>query len=73
MIHECIEMLNCLIGIVCGSGLGPIADKIENKIILDYDEIPHMSKSGQFLKAQYQKLLFDIGFRFLSPSFLYQY
>ena len=33
-------------GIICGSGLGPIADQIDDPICLDYNEIPHLQKIG---------------------------
>ena len=29
------------VGIICGTGLGPIADRIENPAVLSYSEIPH--------------------------------
>lgn len=32
-------------GIVLGSGLGELGEKIENKIVIPYGEIPHFSKS----------------------------
>ena len=34
------------LGIICGSGLGPIADQIDDPICLDYNEIPHLQKIG---------------------------
>ena len=38
-------------GIICGSGLGPIADQIDDPICLDYNEIPHLQKIGLDLFA----------------------
>lgn len=34
-----------LVGIVLGSGLGKLADKIENQIVVKYSEIPNFAKS----------------------------
>lgn len=34
------------IGIILGSGLGILADEIENKISIPYEEIPHFAKSN---------------------------
>ena len=39
------------LGIICGSGLGPIADQIDDPICLDYNEIPHLQKIGVDLFA----------------------
>ena len=33
------------LAIICGSGLGPLADKIENPIVIDYQDIPHFPVS----------------------------
>ena len=46
------------IGIVLGSGLGKLAEKIENPIVIDYTDIPHFSAStveshkGKFIFGQ---------------------
>lgn len=29
------------VGIICGTGMGSLADRVENKTIIPYDEIPH--------------------------------
>ena len=34
-----------LVGIICGSGLGNIGELIENKTILNYDDIPDFPRS----------------------------
>lgn len=33
------------IAIILGSGLGPLADEIENPIVIDYQDIPFFPKS----------------------------
>jgi purine-nucleoside phosphorylase len=33
------------VGIVCGTGMGALADKVEHKIVVPYDEIPHFPVS----------------------------
>ena len=33
------------IAIILGSGLGPLADEIENPIVLSYENIPHFVQS----------------------------
>ena len=33
------------IGIILGSGLGELAEKIENRIVIPYSEIPNFAKS----------------------------
>ena len=33
------------IGIVCGSGLGGLGEKVEDKISIDYKDIPHFPVS----------------------------
>ena len=33
------------IGIVCGSGLGGLGEKIEEKVSIDYKDIPHFPVS----------------------------
>ena len=45
------ERDNIYLGIICGSGLGPIADQIDDPICLDYNEIPHLQKIGVDLFA----------------------
>ena len=49
---QCVEVIrkkvpnfNAKIGIVLGSGLGPLADKIENKITISYEELPGVPTS----------------------------
>ena len=42
----CQFLISTFLGLICGSGLGTIADQVQNKICLDYDEIPHMHKTG---------------------------
>lgn len=37
--------MNPTIGMVLGSGLGPLADEIEDAVILPYEEIPHWPQS----------------------------
>jgi|SRR5574344_1283896 purine-nucleoside phosphorylase len=51
-INEAVDFLkkkfsgkNPLVGIVLGSGLGKLADKIENQIVVNYSEIPNFAKS----------------------------
>jgi len=34
------------IGLVLGSGLGPVVDAIENQIVLDYNQIPGFKKTS---------------------------
>lgn len=34
-----------IVGIICGSGLGEIADLIEDKVILPYSDIPEFPRS----------------------------
>lgn len=34
-----------IVGIICGSGLGNIAELVENKVILSYEEIPDFPRS----------------------------
>ncbi|WP_042477338.1 purine-nucleoside phosphorylase [Bacillus ndiopicus] len=34
------------IGMILGSGLGPLADEIENAVTIPYNEIPHFAKSS---------------------------
>ena len=29
------------VGIICGTGMGSLADRVENKTIIPYGEIPH--------------------------------
>ena len=45
-------------GIICGSGLGPIADQIDDPICLDYNEIPHLQKIGLDLFANLESFRF---------------
>ena len=51
------------IGIVLGSGLGKLAEKIENPIVIDYTDIPHFSAStveshkGKFIFAKENSFL----------------
>lgn len=46
-----------LVAIICGSGLGEIADLVEDKIILPYTDIPEFPRStGKLIKLN--KLLF---------------
>jgi len=45
------------LGIICGSGLGPIADQIEDPICLDYNEIPHLQKIGPGVQGHAGKLI----------------
>lgn len=33
------------VGVILGSGLGPLADRVENAVAVSYEEIPHMRKS----------------------------
>lgn len=33
------------LAIICGSGLGALADQIEDAIVLDYEQIPHFPAS----------------------------
>lgn len=33
------------VGLILGSGLGDLADKVENKVVIKYDEIPHFPVS----------------------------
>jgi purine-nucleoside phosphorylase len=35
-----------VLGLILGSGLGILAEEIENPIKIKYDEIPHFSKSS---------------------------
>ena len=44
------------IGIVLGSGLGKLAEQIENAIIIDYTDIPHFSAST--VESHKGKLIF---------------
>ena len=43
------------VGIILGSGLGPLADQVENAVVVPFGEIPHMKRStatshkGQFV------------------------
>lgn len=47
------------IGVILGSGLGDLADKIQNKIIIKYEDIPNLPKStvkghkGQFVTGDF--------------------
>ncbi len=34
-----------IVGIICGSGLGEIADLVEDKVILPYSDIPEFPRS----------------------------
>ena len=34
------------IGIICGSGLGELGERVENSVTLDYDSIPYFKKRG---------------------------
>jgi purine-nucleoside phosphorylase len=39
-----------IVAIICGSGLGQIADMVQQKIVLPYEEIPEFPRStGNFL------------------------
>lgn len=52
--------INPAVGLILGSGLGDMANRIENKIIIRYEDIPHFPKStvqghaGQFVFGEYQ-------------------
>ena len=61
-LHEAASRLHALIGgrkpeigIILGSGLGPLADQVENAVQVPFEQIPHMKKStatghvGQFV------------------------
>ena len=49
-----------ILGIICGSGLGPIADQIDDPICLDYNEIPHLQKIGLDLFANLERFRYHI-------------
>eukprot|EP00056_Hartaetosiga_gracilis_P019908 m.16573 g.16573 ORF g.16573 m.16573 type:complete len:319 (-) comp8024_c0_seq1:198-1154(-) len=51
-IHEAAQFLKGkldgttpLIGVICGSGLGPLADKVEDATVVGYEDIPHFPVS----------------------------
>jgi purine nucleoside phosphorylase len=56
-VEEAVDYISGLIkiqpelGIVCGSGLGQIAENIKNGIKIDYNDIPHFRKSGQCIQT----------------------
>jgi len=52
-----IGNLNPDLGVVCGSGLGSFADELENQISIDYNEIPHMKKTGTVVQGHAGKLI----------------
>lgn len=43
-IKEKIE-IRPLIGIICGTGLGSVADRIQNKVVINYNLIPNFPRS----------------------------
>ena len=61
-LHEAASRLHALIGgrkpeigIILGSGLGPLAEQVEDAVVVPFEQIPHMKKStatghvGQFV------------------------
>lgn len=47
------DVANVVLGIICGSGLGTIADHMENAVILSYANIPGFPMpSGIMMNAQ---------------------
>ena len=45
VLRERLDNREPVVGIVLGSGLGPLAEQIENAVIVPFGEIPHMKRS----------------------------
>lgn len=43
-----LQRINCrpAIGLILGSGLGDLADSLENKVVIPYEDIPYFPRSG---------------------------
>jgi len=54
------------IGIVCGSGLGGLGDRLENPCIIPYSDIPSFPKSTGIFIIYYLFILYNYYFYYFS-------
>ena len=52
---------------ICGSGLGVLADSLDEKVVLDYDQIPYFAKSGEIYYNQGASGSCSIKFSYPKP------
>ena len=45
MLKEALGQRQPKIGIILGSGLGPVADQVEDAAIIPFEDVPHMKAS----------------------------
>ena len=53
------------VAIICGSGLGGLAELISNKIVIPYSDIPHFPKSTGTSSSSNDSLLQSVCFQWL--------